>query len=96
MIRVEPHEVLNHLVDETESRLVDDPDIEAFAASTATTGYHARRMFFILGRRATVRVCTSTAGDRRRGGDRRLKTCCRLRCVTDMDLSGHLFERFVQ
>lgn len=62
MIRVEPHEVLNHLVDETESRLVDYTDIEAFAASTATTGYHARRMFFILGRRATVRVCTSTAG----------------------------------
>lgn len=41
-------EVLNQLVDEIEDRLVDEIDVEAFAASVGTTGYHARRMFSAL------------------------------------------------
>lgn len=41
-------EILNRLVDEIERHLGDDIDIDAMAASSGTTGYHARRMFSSL------------------------------------------------
>lgn len=41
-------ENLNRLVDEIDHRLTDDIDVEAFAASLGTTGYHLRRMFSSL------------------------------------------------
>lgn len=41
-------EILNRIVDEIESRLSDEIDIDALAASMGTTGYHARRMFSSL------------------------------------------------
>ncbi|NKY48991.1 AraC family transcriptional regulator [Nocardia vermiculata] len=41
-------EILNRLVDEIEAHLGDGVDIDAFAARTGTTGYHARRMFSSL------------------------------------------------
>ena len=41
-------EILNRLVDEVERRLDDHIDVEAFAASMGTTGYHVRRMFSSL------------------------------------------------
>ncbi|WP_218221576.1 AraC family transcriptional regulator [Nesterenkonia sp. Act20] len=39
---------LNHLVDQIEQRLAEDLDVDAFAASLGTTGYHVRRMFSSL------------------------------------------------
>jgi AraC family transcriptional regulator len=41
-------EILNRLIDAIEKRIGDDIDIEALAAATGTTGYHARRMFSSL------------------------------------------------
>ncbi|OBF30136.1 AraC family transcriptional regulator [Mycobacterium sp. ACS4331] len=41
-------EALNRLVDEIESHLGDDLDIDALAATVGTTGYHLRRMFSSL------------------------------------------------
>lgn len=41
-------EILNRLVDEIESRIGDDIDIDVLAVSMGTTGYHARRMFSSL------------------------------------------------
>ncbi|MEV7620800.1 AraC family transcriptional regulator [Microbacterium sp. NPDC089321] len=41
-------EILNHLVDEIESHLGDDLDIDGIASATGTTGYHVRRMFSSL------------------------------------------------
>lgn len=41
-------EILNRIVDEIESHLGDDIDIDALAARSGTTGYHARRMFSSL------------------------------------------------
>lgn len=41
-------EILNRIVDEIESRLGDEIDVDMLAASTGTTGYHARRMFSSL------------------------------------------------
>ena len=41
-------EVLNRLVEEIETRLVEDIPIDALAASMGTTGYHSRRMFATL------------------------------------------------
>ncbi|WP_433676982.1 AraC family transcriptional regulator [Microbacterium gorillae] len=41
-------DILNRIVDEIESHLGDDIDIDALAARAGTTGYHARRMFSSL------------------------------------------------
>ncbi|WP_182253213.1 AraC family transcriptional regulator [Microbacterium esteraromaticum] len=41
-------EILNRLVDEIESHLGDDIDIDGIAAASGTTGYHVRRMFSSL------------------------------------------------
>lgn len=41
-------EILNHLVDEIESHLSDDIDVDRLAGAMGTTGYHARRMFSSL------------------------------------------------
>ena len=41
-------EILNHLVDEIESRLSEDVDVDGIAGAMGTTGYHARRMFSSL------------------------------------------------
>ncbi|MFK4789518.1 GyrI-like domain-containing protein [Microbacterium sp. ZW T5_56] len=41
-------EILNRIVDEIESHLGADIDIDALAARSGTTGYHARRMFSSL------------------------------------------------
>lgn len=41
-------EILNRLVDEIEQRLGGDLDVDAFARTMGTTGYHARRMFSSL------------------------------------------------
>lgn len=41
-------EILNRLVDEIESRIGEDIDIDVLAVSMGTTGYHARRMFSSL------------------------------------------------
>ncbi len=37
-------EILNHLIDEIETHLSDDVDVDQLAAAMGTTGYHARRM----------------------------------------------------
>ena len=41
-------EILNRLVDEIDTHLGDEVDVDALAAGMGTTGYHARRMFSSL------------------------------------------------
>lgn len=41
-------EILNRIVDAIEEQLADGFDVDAFAGTTGTTGYHVRRMFSSL------------------------------------------------
>ena len=66
-------EVLNHLVDEIETHIGDETDVDALAARLGTTGYHARRMFsslagmpvseYVRRRRMTVAASDLIGGD---------------------------------
>lgn len=66
-------ELLNQLVDEVETHLGEEINIDALAVSMGTTGYHARRMFsslagmplseYVRRRRMTVAVADVTGGE---------------------------------